>query len=1541
MFRRTLATMAIVGMVFASGCAEEQPLIDRTEANALSKSLFTGEWLFNQTVIDAPNHQLPSFIPVGSVNYSGAKRIRWEIQEGWLYARKSYEHIKGSQREDVDFTVTNGQGDDMIDEQTGEFKGSIVGAWRITNHFDIRRSYNPTTGQEMNVLSEIASDCKWYNCKYMRVDWSQNHAIDYLFMDYDEDIKKQALPFYYQENGDPRWAPVFDEKNGYIDVTTAMALDPGTVTFHWGGRAYRYPLCWLFGSETAECNTITIKLRNSFWRRPANHDYQPRQHFGAITEWFGFFTSDRLIWDNRFGVSEKIRQQLINRHNVWEKWHDADKPCKTNDDCTVAGSECDTMIQFFTVDTETDSDFDGLPDSFEELAGLSKNNADSDGDKILDRNDDKVSLKISYNAETGKPESVTIEQTADGTPDIQNYWNWASMKKEYRCTIPIKDRIPRPIAYFNTGYFPRDMVCDSDDPNKKGPCASWKWSSKLEDRDSVESKWSVVHQVSNNYDETFWRIYLRGAFGWSQSKLEAWINTRDPNNVAFNDDDREVLKRFGDINDPQGPNGLYAAVICPNNPPTDTDPWPCRFNKMSWPQAKAKIDAGEDTVENRPLVRRGDIRFSMINYVAGYSQGLLGLGPSHTDPVTGENFAGVANVYHLNDVAANNVREMVGLLNRTISAKDYVDGVDLKKWVDTINFKARPGAKGRAFSHEQLKSSYRATVQPWMKRIAKVGDPKELTKAQARMSNSQVRRMMLSTLNKTGLFDPSKASVPGLDVLKGTPLEKRLIDGEALQGSGFAPYQKIELTDDVMDQASLVRGGWIKLAAARDEWQSKMAARHNMYFQDMADDAMIGIATRLKGKPPKEVFNYARRVIMRAVLTHEMGHTFGLHHNWAGSEDVVNFFPNYWRVRTNDYTETKRCTGPWTRDMDTSSANFGQPTPQPAPTAGDGKLCPFFIKPMNDYQKGLSQKSLDQKLMPMHDYSYSSIMDYAGRYTIDGHGLGKYDKAAIMYGHVDVMEVYDKSPIDHATKISANGYENWMEEWREGDGTAVMFYQFPKAFHYTNWYAYFQDATGDGKNMFMDKNRLVVDYRQVKQLTDKEGDEYGYFYRDGNKLHPRVPYLFCTWTSGDISDGCNTRDYGADQYERMKQGIDAWDTYYPLRSFTRYRYGMSPNSYIRRHYRRTYRRLKDFNNAYALYQGLFRQWFSEDAISGFFSDAVDGWGAYTLALNDGFDMALRTLAMPDIKNFSQATTPDDQDIYNEATYGSAFKPTVTNGRYFTTSYSTGDNKRTCGLTWWRCLHHIGFYTDKVMALLTLSDARTYFVGQDTSEDIRDYRISFFDNYSTQLIDFFGSVLSNEYDTHAPWYDTAHRKEASYIDQNGHEWRYGVAWRRYADKTQDVPKPAGARAIEPATRFTLKMYLMVMGMLRFENNFDKSFTNRSLMWKKGSQGGWDITPTEEVDGTTEFVDPFNGHTYVGAKYKDGRGIAQKMIAYANRLKARTKYCNSTDTTAADYCQPLKDAAEGALWDYIQLMEVMSDLTTRYIGWGNWGWNPFNP
>ena len=48
-----------------------------------------------------------------------------------------------------------------------------MAAFKIQSHFDVKRSYNPGTGEELNVIEENANDSPWYDRQFMRVDWSK------------------------------------------------------------------------------------------------------------------------------------------------------------------------------------------------------------------------------------------------------------------------------------------------------------------------------------------------------------------------------------------------------------------------------------------------------------------------------------------------------------------------------------------------------------------------------------------------------------------------------------------------------------------------------------------------------------------------------------------------------------------------------------------------------------------------------------------------------------------------------------------------------------------------------------------------------------------------------------------------------------------------------------------------------------------------------------------------------------------------------------------------------------------------------------------------------------------------------------------------------------------------------------------------------------------------------------------------------------------------------------------------------------------------
>ena len=88
-------------------------------------------------------------------------KVRFEITEENLIGYRAYDYAIGSQN------PTTG-GDNNTD--------TPLLVYKIISHFDVKREYNPGTGEETNVISENTNDRPWNQRQYMRVDWSQNLA---------------------------------------------------------------------------------------------------------------------------------------------------------------------------------------------------------------------------------------------------------------------------------------------------------------------------------------------------------------------------------------------------------------------------------------------------------------------------------------------------------------------------------------------------------------------------------------------------------------------------------------------------------------------------------------------------------------------------------------------------------------------------------------------------------------------------------------------------------------------------------------------------------------------------------------------------------------------------------------------------------------------------------------------------------------------------------------------------------------------------------------------------------------------------------------------------------------------------------------------------------------------------------------------------------------------------------------------------------------------------------------------------------------------
>ena len=1258
----TIRTALLLSALFTllAACGQEREPVDRVQPNAIAKSYFDGEWYFQRTAVDVPSGN--GFTFVGSTDFNGLSIVAFDIQEDTLYVRRNIELIQGA--DDLDEQLAAG----------GTYEGEVLAAFRIERHFDIQRDYNAMTGEELNVIGENTTDRPWWEREYMRVDWSQNLVHDYRF-DWDREVL-ESVPYYVQAEPDPETgavhpdAPLFEEDGSYFDVTTRIFSRADTVMIPGFGEA---PSCWLFGNEFDECGAGEYTIRNSFMRRDPARQYIPEPYKGPETNLFGYFTSDRMTYDDQEGIRQQNKTRYLNRHNMWVNWYD--------------------------------------------------------------------------------PSQAELP------------WNEREL-------IPPAERTLRPIVYHVNTDFPDDLK-------------------------------PIAREVADQWNE------------------------------VFNDVVRVLGYPLAE--------GERTFIVCENNPVEEGDPAAC------------------GGVGNSPRI--GDIRYSFMAYVPKYMKyGLLGLGPSNNDPVTGETISGMGYVYHHNNLAAYDTARMVELLNAGEGSEElteFIDGVDLEEWAREV--RGDEEAAPRTFGLEHADHMVHELAHGWMATAAE-GLRRELTPADIEAIEEQGfdawAAPHFEQMYRAGVLNGERHAADGrLAALAGTYIEDLMMTDEHLLAGGHLPGMPV--TDAHVHAASPLRGGFAQNAMDREQLRYIFAEQHNMYLPEMADDALMGFARDYLDREYEfeELYQDVRRRIYTAVLAHEVGHSIGLMHNFGGSDDAVNYFSEYWDIRSED-----------------------------------GTVAPRTEDPITEYE-------INNRI---YDYGYSSVMDYAGRYTVDGAGIGRYDRAAILFGYADQIEVYENS-----TGLDAGTLNSWWE--RDGDvltGGGPLGIQ---TLHYTTLYNQMGDRLHDAEN------------RRLVPLDAFEEGQYATVTVDGREYN-RVPYIYCSHNSSDLSDHCLTRDAGADSMERMTNILDGLNTWYIMRNFPRGRIGVDTYNYVSRYYGRVFHRLKNWNNLYGLYAALFQQFFTPEQIEFFMTDSVTGFGAKTWAVQNAFNYLMQTLLMPDVGGYGGATQgPDGARLASTSnSLFNAFSLGVDDARFYSTNWSGlgADGGRDCGYMWYECLNHIGFYFDKIMAIEALTDSSTNFVARATPEDIREWEVSFYSTFPEQIAAVNEAIVTQNWERVAPYWD-------------GRELQFP----NYAGDL----RAEHATPVDPFATFTIQLYWQVLGQARFPENYDRSFRQESRIWALGNGNGLDI----EEDRQITYRDDATGITYVALEMPGVDGAGEMMIRRARCLSAVS---DGDIDEAYDACPHLDEGdqlpnpsqAAFELGQYVQLMEIMADMAPM-MDYGD----PYNP
>jgi Met-zincin len=350
--------------------------------------------------------------------------------------------------------------------------------------------------------------------------------------------------------------------------------------------------------------------------------------------------------------------------------------------------------------------------------------------------------------------------------------------------------------------------------------------------------------------------------------------------------------------------------------------------------------------------RNGDLRYSFLDWVARPQlQGPLGYGPSSVDPETGEIISASAYIYGaaLNTYAQTAV-EAVQLLNNAISIDDILSG---KTIADVV---AENTATRKAQKALPLTAEAKAMASAMLDRGAS---------SHTGSTNGANRLVQI----------PPGAADLKLAAIKGTEVENQMMTTDILNMFGSyspqLPSQNPDLYAQILEMARPENLISVKAKQARANRFQTLATHGCVYMEDFADDSVIGTALELAGLPPDEIYKRLRAAIFRGVSEHELGHTMGLRHNFAGSTDALNYADDYWNIRTT----------------------------LPEAQWHDNKLSEF---------------------------QYSTVMDYGAKFNSDVHGLGKYDHAAIRFGYgqiVDAIPAASDTGIGLSDDIFFNDYQ--------------------------------------------------------------------------------------------------------------------------------------------------------------------------------------------------------------------------------------------------------------------------------------------------------------------------------------------------------------------------------------------------------------------------------------------------------------------------------------------------------------------------------------
>jgi hypothetical protein len=1416
---------AALAILCSLSCASERKPINKVQANALSKAFFVGdpgdpkddpEFFWRNYVVDGSEGQ--ELVGIGS--WSGVDRVKWEVTENMLFARRAYGQNDGADDKGIDSSrIAN---------------GTIVAAYPISSHFDIKRAYNPQTGEELNVVEENVSDRPWYQRDYFRVDWSVNQVDSPLWTDMfigklTGELKVTPVSYYVSDPNNDN-APHFDAEGGYFDVTSKFTVEPA------GSMYSGIPQCVLMGFFTGNaidnCDAQEAIVRSSYLRVDQvdpDNDFEPFDNPKAPQDVFGnpggsgdslgvgITTPPRIAYDPAYGYTDSGVRRFYNLHNIWKKSHQTYGSCSTDVDCQTKTGKSTSIC---------------LPSGSCTLPCNYDARADGNGNGTEDQCENR---RTGYTGSNGAQCSV-----------------------RNRCTIPYRDRETKPVAWWVNPEMPDTLQDEFDGSGKKVATGAtedtiYTWNQAV--------KLAVAHARE---------VECRRTGGARDACHGEFFVAGETEMLSFGAWGIEKVKPMDDM------------VITCHNPVRDYDSTEC---------GKAGTTARVGDIRHHFLFYWPYSSRAPWGGIANWNgDPLSGMMIGAAAQVMGRSATyGAAQVRDVLMVA-NNELDMTAITNGT-PAQLYQDrlrfgqkrtalsAAEMERRIAGIDVAAAAAAVGPVLDG--------ATPAARMKQLL---DIKTHTTADPQYLASAITGLTAAAKNILGSKIETDLMTPGWMVDAANMSPSAPIDDSALNAASPLRGRDPARLNLAMSTALTEMGkrGVCTFALGGDSVGNPDVRGVARYFGDVAtgiygDDALIAQDSSLKdadlqtlsNRRAELIYDHLTKETYKGILLHEVGHGMGMFHNFASSYDATNFNPQYWQLRTNEGASSASCKAKSRADG-----------------SSDTCMGPRFLDPETDDELGQA----DESRPGINYFGHTSTMEYQNERFFENVGLGQYDVMTMgaLYGRV--LQTFDADAADGVAAADQPnyGYLNYTQLTEDNlvIWTPPLASEGVQPMHYTELArrikvfdpARCRPATDDEKA----RGEWRIVHGVVCSPPPKDYAHWDDFIDDTGPRsvvaasapagagNVRWPYRFGQTNNAYIH--INPSDAGADPYEVTMETIRKFDYQYPFLYFRRQRRDFDYDALPSITGSRFFDRLRSYHWVTA------RNTASLPSVSAGnleeFKRTDDVVRSNLLAESAMLDGIVRAILVPQVGTFGTASKKyvlgTSRRFFDVTTSQStSFSLDASTARFVDPDFDTGAS---AGGSWeylnW--ITHAGFDVEKSNATMALTDGRPTLVSisRDTYLDGRNVFVNFRTDMAKGVDRLLGGLLSADWDAIAP------------------SLRPAAVEPEYLTFTDDKPTRASsatARLLYPNFGYKQQLGAMLWAQLFSSLGTDLSLVNKTLVYLEGTENVIDFPDDQKV----KFTDPRSGITYVarlfGPDEVDGKtidsGIASRMIAHANDLLAQ--------------------------------------------------------